>query len=1186
MKNKEKGFHPEGILKKRGWLTAFNALAIITLPALFAANTVRAQDNITVGTQGASGASGGSASQAGDAGNGGNGGNGGNAAGNRDGSDGSDGLSGANGANGTPGVDGTAGLSNAGISATLRNVKGQLGELRVGANGGSGGLAGSASAGADGGAAGKGGNGGSGGTSGMGGAGGDGGDGGNGGKGANGGSGGSGATGGDGTLTVNQSNFSSTKLAVGGAGGAASAGAEGQNGGDGGKGNSGGEAGVSGLQAAGGIPGNGGKGGTGGAGGSGGNGASGGDGGTGALTFNSTTLTVSNTLTVGGAAGKGSNGGNGGEGGNGGDAGQTADPYVETNITGETGDSGDGGYGGKGGSGGKGADGGSGGAGTLLLNNSTVSAQSLMVGANGADGGNGGNSGSNGQAGKADSVASAGKGAAGGQGGNGGNAGSAGAGTMTVEGGKLTLSSGVWIGGNGGNGGAGGSLQGSSGAGSGGNGSDGAAGTLWFNSGTINNSGVLQLGGQGGNAGDGGINNGAKGRSGNGGAAGNGGSGTAIFTSGSGQIGATVQLGGANGSHDGVLNSSARAQTAGAGGAGILEIRGGSFTAGTLSIGASTVWNTLQGSVSTADSQYLQSGGSFQVNTTEFNSGSLIVNNGTFASKTLEANQGTLTVSGDGTVIFGSTELNVDNWQESVARLEQELNKTWSGKLILSGDNTIDFSSSDLSWRIGGDAATSGLGSSSLTVIKARSYIDSGKAALALGSAQIDDRASLLVMTDDGVSTGESFTAVSGTDALSAPSWKMANISTTSRMLDVSSSASAEGTQLTLQTADLGTTLPRLSSGSAGLLNAMVSQIGVNTTSDNAAQQLISQTTDIRYVSDAATAARIVESAINFASVANVAGTGYQVMSAATRALSRHLSQGEHFFEGTPLEEGFNLWTSLVYDNSELKGYNSGGFNSKSKTWLGGAFIGAEDTLITQDEAILKTGGAFNVGRGKSRARGNLYPVKSDLDFWGLSVYGSWLNNNWNLMADVNYSRVTHEMDMSLPAAGYGKISGKAKSTILGGGLRAEYLFSTPYMDVMPHIGLRYSKLKNNRFSARSSGKSLFTNGAASATLWSMPLGVSLAREFQFESGYTLKPRVDFSFIANTGDTTHGTRVSMADVNGSAWSESRIADSSAFGLSAGALLQKGDLTYGLNYDVQKSSHETAQAVSASFNLKF
>ncbi|WP_342755032.1 autotransporter outer membrane beta-barrel domain-containing protein [Pantoea sp. MBD-2R] len=1172
-------------IKNQRIIKAINILAIITLPTFAGLNIAQASEDINIGTPGGSGGNGSSGSQAGAASNGGNGSNGANASGNGNGGNGNSGASGGSGANGTAGTDGSAATEGASTTATIRNVKGQVGLLQIGGDGGAGGTPGESSAGTTGGDGGKGGNGGSGGITGIGGDGGDGGDGGTGGNGSNGGSGGNGATGGIGDLTINQSNFSTTTMTLGGSGGIASNGEEGGAGGDGGKGNSGGNAGVAGVQAAGGFPGSGGQGGTGGKAGNGGNGAQGGNGGSGSLTLNNTTLSVKSALTIGGAAGAGSNGGNGGNGGSGGDAGQTS----ASNITGEAGDSGQGGNGGAGGKGGQGARGGDGAQGSLTLNNSVLTVQSLAIGADGANGGTGGNSGANGKAGTADSLAAGGKGAAGGQGGQAGDAGAAGTGVLTVENSTLTLTSGLQIGGNGGNGGTGGNLLGSASAGNGGNGSDGAEGTLQFNSGVINNSGALVLGGSGGDAGDGGVNNGVRGRSGNGGSAGNGGSGTAIFTNGSGQIGTEIQLGGQNGSHDGTLNSSAYAKNAGTGAAGTLDIRGGAFTGGALTIGAATVWSALAGTTSAEENQYRQSGGSFQVSSTELNNGSVILSGGLFASKALEANLGTFIVSDDGTAIFGSTELNADNWQESVALLQQTQQVNYNGTLVLSGDTTLDLSSSDLSWRVGGEAATQGLGASSLTVLTAKSWIDSGNAALAMGSAQIDSGAQLLVLTNEGVSAGESFTAVTGSaiTTQTAPTWAQSQISTTSRLLTATASSAAGSTLLTLDNADLSTTAPKISGRSVKLLRAMTTQIGVDTTSDNAAQQFVSQAMDVQTVSDTDTAARLVESAINFASIANVAGSSFQVMSATTKAISQHLSQGEHFFKGTPLEEGFNLWTSLLYSDSTLKGYSSGGFNAKTDTWLAGVFVGAEDTLITKEDAILKTGGALNIGKGKGNSSGNVYPVKDDLDFWGASLYGSWLNNNWNLIADVNYSRVSHDMKQSLSAATpYTKLSGETKSTILSGGLTAEYSVESPYADIIPHIGLRYTLLKNRSFDAMSNGKSLFKNGDSSASLWSMPLGVMFSKEFKTASGYTLKPALDLAYIVTTGDTTNGTRVTMAGVKGSAWSESRLADRSAFSARTGLQVQKENMSYGLHYDVQKSAHETSQAVAVSVNIKF
>lgn len=618
-----------------------------------------------------------------------------------------------------------------------------------------------------------------------------------------------------------------------------------------------------------------------------------------------------------------------------------------------------------------------------------------------------------------------------------------------------------------------------------------------------------------------------------------------------------------------------------------MDIRSGAFTAGTLTLGVANLWSSLTDTLTTTENQFLQSGGTFQVGSSVLNNGTMTIDGGIYATKTLEANEGTLIISGDGTAIFGPTELNANSWQEKVALLQNNLAVSFNGTLVLSGDTTLDLSSTDLNWRVGGDESTSGLGASSLTVLNARSYIDSGNAALAMGSAQIDSGAYLLVLTDDSITAGESFTAVTSSGLSESATWQESNISTTSRLLTATQTASADSTVITLNSADLSTTLPEISGGTAALLNAMSEQIGVNVTSDNAAQEFISKAMDVRYVSDSGTSARLIESAINLASIANVAGTSFRVMSATAKTLSHHLSMGQHFFHGTPLEEGFNLWTSLLYDNSKLSGYNSSGFNAKTNTWLGGIFIGAEDTLLTNKGGILKTGGALNMGKGKSRSTGNLYPVKNELDFWGASLYGSWISGSWNLIGDINYSSVSHSIKQSLdPVTGYSTLSGDGKSTIISAGLTREYVFENKYVDIMPYIGFRYTQLKNKAFKTKSEGKEFFKNGSSSQSLWSVPLGVRFTKEYKNDSGYTLKPSLDLSWVATGGDTTAGTTVTMAGVTGSAYGESRIADSSAYNANVGFLLQKDKMTYGLNYGIQKSSNETSQTISASFNLKF
>jgi len=113
--------------------------------------------------------------------------------------------------------------------------------------------------------------------------------------------------------------------------------------------------------------------------------------------------------------------------------------------------------------------------------------------------------------------------------------------------------------------------------------------------------------------------------------------------------------------------------------------------------------------------------------------------------------------------------------------------------------------------------------------------------------------------------------------------------------------------------------------------------------------------------------------------------------------------------------------------------------------------------------------------------------VKNDIDFWGISLYGSWINGNWNLAGDVNYSRVSHSLKQSLdPVTGYSSLSGKPKSAVFSAGLTREYVFETDYVDIMPHIGIRYTMLRDDAFQAKSADTSLFKNSANTQSLWSV----------------------------------------------------------------------------------------------------
>lgn len=307
--------------------------------------------------------------------------------------------------------------------------------------------------------------------------------GGNGGVGADGGAGGNGGAGGTVTFSFESGNVEFAEDTIwggdGGVGGNGVVGGVGSFGGDGGHG----------------LPvGNGdyvgGDGGAGGLGGRGGDGGNGGDGGAAILTFDNVLDEVSTKFVRhvfggnGGQGGDGAGGGQGGDGGIGGDGGVAIDPLQPT-------DPGYGGNGGDGGNGGNGGDGGDGGEAGLLVNQGTLTFNSVQFGGTGGVGGSGGDGGDGGTGGLGgdNDVDFNGSDGSVGYGGRGGNGGDGGDGSLIVDGGTV-LFTGVstfgGLGGAGGSGGAGG-IDGTQGF-------DGD-GFLQINSGSVNLFGDLQFNG-------------------------------------------------------------------------------------------------------------------------------------------------------------------------------------------------------------------------------------------------------------------------------------------------------------------------------------------------------------------------------------------------------------------------------------------------------------------------------------------------------------------------------------------------------------------------------------------------------------------------------------------------------------------------------------------------------------------
>lgn len=1196
---------------------------------------------------GSAGGNGGHGGAGGDGGNGGNGGNGGvggtggtggnavpgggggggggaGGAGTPGGTGGVGGTGGTGGAGGVGGVGGAGGLGSAGGNGALGAAGATGGSGGAGANagqgtviinsgsftattvavGGRGGNATHATDGQRGGDGGTGGNGGDGGPQGASGLNGE-----NGsiGAGGNGGSGGAGSGGGGGGGGNGGTGGSNGGIGgSGGPGGPGGNGAVGGTGGAGGSGGAGGAGGIAGDGGLGGIGGNGGNGRDGGNGGNGGNGGRGGNGGAGTLILNDTALVVQNAVVVGAAAGHGSNGGNGANGGNGGNTG--VDSTV--GVLGVFAYGGSGGNGGIGGTGGTGVDGGNAGNGIMEMHRSILVADQLVLGMTGGNGGDGGNTGAVGVNGlglstTAGTPAVFGIGGDGGGAGNGGNAGTAGSGMLTVEHGQLKTHSGIFLGANGGNGGKGGNANNALTGGHGGNGSTGGEGRLIFKNSVIENTGNLVLGGKGGNAGDGGSRTviGVTGNGGNGGRAGNGGDGIAVFENGSGQLATNIILGGAGGDRAGVINQANNVFSAGNGGRGELTNNGGNFFAQALQIGGAAhgqqkVGETDPLAARAGEGFFTQTGGTFVSDTIGIGNqpanatsrGALKINGGVVATNNLNAHHGTLEVFGQDktALLVGTTDVEWQRWKRGQDYLERRRPAPYSGTLFAANGRTVNLSSPDLQWSVGSGDLDNQLSANSLTIIEAKPFVDNGAAALNLGAGMIADDAQILIISDDNLKAGERFTAVQS--AVAGQNDNKGIYRNSSRLLNQIVSPNGTATDVTIIAENTQLTMPGIAESTSLFLKDMVERTGVNTTSVNQGQRLISRAFDIRYTDDDMAGARIVESALNIASVAGVHRTSVNIGLTSADLVQRRLSMSHNISQpdNSTDSTGIDIWLNPFFGERTTHSFDFGSIDGKVRTDHAGLMIGSDYTFqerLFGGDVHLGLAGHF--GGGGSYTSYNVTPTADDFDYWGGSIYGGWNSENLNLIADVSYLKSHHDVTQYTPfEVEMSDLEANIRSRMFSVGIRAEYKFNTSWMDFIPHIGARYVNLKTGGFDTSSNEGVVFSTHQNKQTIWQIPIGITLSKVFTLKPNVEMSPMLDLAYVASLGDVDVHNRVNMAGVAAQYESNNRILGRSAFEARLGVDFKRENYTFGLGYGLRLSSNDRRHNLIGKFNYSF
>lgn len=431
---------------------------------------------------------------------------------------------------------------------------------------------------------------------------------------------------------------------------------------------------------------------------------------------------------------------------------------------------------------------------------------------------------------------------------------------------------------------------------------------------------------------------------------------------------------------------------------------------------------------------------------------------------------------------------------------------------------------------------------------------------------------------------GEGFTEL-------ASGWTDDNVTTDSAMLD----ASYRDNEVTVKTNNAHTVFPNLSDGMADAVNDLYNGKLNNVDSTDMGVRFLSRATDNRFLgADKDAAAATIESAARIAFAGAVPQMTKMASDAATNAVVNRLgfanpADGAQAMsaEGQIVDRnttGFALWIAPLWQNQHGWGMEAGNLDYGFSGNLGGVSLGADYTF----ENAIRAGITFNIGGGYAETSGgDLNSTENNMSFWGLGAYAGWNYENFAVMADVSYTSTWNQLKQELdPGMRMGDLEADVQATAISAGLRAEYKLETSVLDVIPHVGVRYMSLNTWGYDVDANGGTVMEGDGFHQDIWTFPVGVTFSKDFTLDSGWSVKPSIDFSVIPAAGDIKAKEDVRFTGAPTTAELETQMMDYLTWQGGVGLEMGNDTLSFGVNYTLQAGQHTTGHGVFGSFRYEF
>lgn len=297
-------------------------------------------------------------------------------------------------------------------------------------------------------------------------------------------------------------------------------------------------------------------------------------------------------------------------------------------------------------------------------------------------------------------------------------------------------------------------------------------------------------------------------------------------------------------------------------------------------------------------------------------------------------------------------------------------------------------------------------------------------------------------------------------------------------------------------------------------------------------------------IASASQAVDVGNQAMALAATAGVYNVALDSSKLMNRSLERRMTLADNFDRSN----GLTVWADVFGITNQADSlYGDGGYDMD----LYGGVLGADVEVVPG--AVL--GAALTVGTGDGGSKDAAIDVDNDADFFGLSVYGSHRISNCNGMIDIGWMHT--KSDLSATAFGM-SIGDEVKADAFTIGFGAEHLMKFGSVNVVPHVGIRWTRLDVDGY------EGAFKTEDDTMNIFTLPIGVAFSGNLN-AGGWKLAPMVDLAVVPSFGDDEAESKVRWQGVSETV--KTQVVDDAPFQASLGINAQNGNWTIGASYDL-------------------